>query len=78
MADRFEIPKECIDGRGELRSARKAFEKFVSTAQATPARSRRRGDGSRRRQDISASDFYAEKNVQARWTMRSRCCRPRI
>jgi phasin len=66
--DRFEIPKEMRSmAEASLDQARKAFEKFVSSAQATAGTIEERGATVR----AGAKDFgakaisYAEKNVQA-------------
>jgi phasin len=66
--DRFEIPKEMRSmAETSLDQARKAFEKFVSSAQATAGTIEERGATVR----AGAKDFgakaisYAEKNVQA-------------
>jgi phasin len=66
--DRFEIPKEMRSmAESSFEQARKAFEKFVSTAQQTAGSMEERGETVR----AGAKDFnaraisYAEKNVQA-------------
>jgi phasin len=66
--DRFEIPKEMRSmAESSFEQARKAFEKFVSTAQQTAGTMEERGETVR----AGAKDFnaraisYAEKNVQA-------------
>jgi phasin len=66
--ERFEIPKEMRSmAEASLDQARKAFEKFVSSAQTTAGTIEERGATVR----AGAKDFgakaisYAEKNVQA-------------
>ena len=67
VRDRFEIPKEMRSmAEASFEQARKAFEKFVDTAQATAdtieARNATVRAGAR---DISSKAIaYAEKNVQ--------------
>ena len=66
--DRFEIPKEMRSmAEASFDQARKAFEKFVSTAQATAGSIEEKGATVRAgAKDISAKAIsYAEKNVQA-------------
>jgi phasin len=66
--DRFEIPKEMrAAAEASFDQARKAFEKFVSTAQATAGTLEERGATVRAgAKDISAKAIgYAERNVQA-------------
>ena len=66
--DRFEIPKEMrAMAEASFDQARKAFEKFVSTAQATAGSIEERGATVRAgAKDIGAKAVsYAEKNVQA-------------
>jgi phasin len=66
--DRFEIPKEMRSiAEASFDQARKAFEKFVSTAQATAGSIEERGATVRAgAKDIGARAMsYAEKNVQA-------------
>ena len=66
--DRFEIPKDMRSmAEANFEQARKTFEKFISSAQATAdslsARTEAVGAGAK---DVSALAFsYAEKNVQA-------------
>src|ERR1700731_2226657 len=68
VRDRFEIPEQMRSmAEASLDQARKAFEKFVSSAQATAGTIEERGATVR----AGAKDFgakaisYAEKNVQA-------------
>lgn len=64
----FEIPKEMrAAAEASFDQARKAFEKFVSTAQATAGSLEERGATVRAgAKDIGAKAVaYAEKNVQA-------------
>jgi len=66
--DRFEIPKDMRSmAEASFEQARKAFEKFVATAQATAGSIEERGATVRASaKDIGAKAiFYAEKNVQA-------------
>ena len=66
--DRFEIPKEMRSmAEASVEQARKAFEKFVASAQATAGAIEARGATVRAgAKDISARAIgYAEKNVQA-------------
>jgi len=66
--DRFEIPKEMRSmAEASFDQARKAFEKFVATAQATAGSIEERGATVRAgAKDIGAKAIsYAEKNVQA-------------
>src|SRR5664279_5719439 len=66
--DRFEIPKEMRSiAEASFDQARKAFEKFVSTAQATAGSIEERGATVRAgAKDIGARAMsYAENNVQA-------------
>ena len=66
--DRFEIPKEMRSmAEASFDQARKAFEKFLSGAQATAGSIEERGATVRAgAKDISAKAIsYAEKNVQA-------------
>jgi phasin len=66
--DRFEIPKEMrAMAEASFDQARKAFEKFLSSAQATAGSIEERGATVRAgAKDISATAMsYAEKNVQA-------------
>lgn len=66
--DRFEIPKEMRSmAEASFDQARKAFEKFLSSAQATAGSIEERGATVRAgAKDISATAMsYAEKNVQA-------------
>ena len=66
--DRFEIPKEMRSmAEASFDQARKAFEKFVSSAHATAGSIEERGATVRAgAKDISAKAIsYAEKNVQA-------------
>ena len=66
--DRFEIPKDMRSAaEASFEQARKAFEKFVATAQTTAGTIEERGatvaSGAK---DIGAKAIsYAEKNVQA-------------
>jgi phasin len=65
---RFEIPKEMRSmAEASFDQARKAFEKFVSAAQATAGSIEEKGATVRAgAKDISAKAIsYAEKNVQA-------------
>lgn len=65
---RFEIPKEMRSmAEASFDQARKAFEKFLSTAQQTAGSIEQRGATMRAgAKDIGATAFsYAEKNVQA-------------
>ena len=64
----FEIPKEMRSmAEASVDQARKAFEKFVATAQQTAGSIEQRGASVRAgAKDISAKAMsYAEKNVQA-------------
>jgi phasin len=66
--DRFEIPKEMRSmAEASFDQARKAFEKFLATAQATTGSIEERGATVRAgAKDISSKAIgYAEKNVQA-------------
>ena len=66
--DRFEIPKEMRSmAEASFDQARKAFEKFLSSAQATAGSIEERGATVRAgAKDISSKAMsYAEKNVQA-------------
>jgi phasin len=66
--DRFEIPKEMRSAaEASFEQARKAFEKFVATAQATAGTIEERGATVRAgAKDVGAKAMsYAEKNVQA-------------
>src|ERR1700744_287069 len=75
----FEIPKEMRSmAEASFDQARKAFEKFLSTAQETAGAIEERGATMRAgAKAIATKAFsYAEKNVP-RWTMPSRCCTPR-
>jgi phasin len=66
--DRFEIPKEMRSmAEASFDQARKAFEKFVSTAQHTAGSIEERGATVRAgAKDIGTKAMsYAEKNVQA-------------
>ena len=66
--DRFEIPKDIRSmAEASFDQARKAFEKFVATAQATAGSIEERGTTVRAgAKDIGAKAIsYAEKNVQA-------------
>jgi phasin len=66
--DRFEIPKEMRSmAEASFDQARKAFEKFVATAQATAGSIEERGATVRAgAKDIGAKAIsYAEKNAQA-------------
>ena len=66
--DRFEIPKEMRSmAEASLDQARKAFEKFVATAQETAGSLEERSATVRAgARDIGAKAIsYAEKNVQA-------------
>ena len=66
--DRFEVPKDMRTmAEASFDQARKAFEKFIATAQsaadAVSARTASVGAGAK---DVNATAFsYAEKNVQA-------------
>ncbi len=66
--NRFEIPKEMRSmAEASFDQARKAFEKFVATAQATAGTIEERGASVRAgAKDVGAKAIsYAEKNVQA-------------
>jgi phasin len=66
--ERFEIPKEMRSmAEASFDQARKAFEKFLSSAQATAGSIEERGATVRAgAKDISSKAMsYAEKNVQA-------------
>jgi phasin len=66
--DHFEIPKEMRSmAEASFDQARKAFEKFVSTAQATAGSIEERGATVRASaKDVGAKAItYAEKNMQA-------------
>lgn len=66
--NRFEIPKEMRSmAEASFDQARKAFEKFVATAQATAGSIEERGATVRAgAKDVGAKAIsYAEKNVQA-------------
>ncbi len=66
--NRFEIPKEMRSmAEASFEQARKAFEKFVATAQATAGTIEERGATVRAgAKDVGAKAIsYAEKNVQA-------------
>ena len=66
--DHFEIPKDMRSmAEASFDQARKAFEKFVSSAQATAGSIEERGGTVRAgAKDIGAKAIaYAEKNVQA-------------
>jgi phasin len=66
--DRFEIPKEMRSmAEASLDQARKAFEKFLASAQQTAGSIEERGATVRAgAKDITATAIsYAEKNVQA-------------
>ena len=66
--NRFEIPKEMRSmAEASFDQARKAFEKFVATAQATTGTIEERGATVRAgAKDVGAKAIsYAEKNVQA-------------
>jgi len=66
--DRFEIPREMRSmAEASFDQARKAFEKFLSSAQATAGSIEERGATVRAgAKDIGARAIsYAEKNVQA-------------
>ncbi|HEY5126836.1 MAG TPA: phasin family protein [Bradyrhizobium sp.] len=66
--DRFEIPKDMRSAaEASFEQARKAFEKFVATAQATAGTIEERGATVRAgAKDVGAKAIsYAEKNVQA-------------
>ena len=66
--DRFEIPKEMRSmAEASFDQARKAFEKFLSSAQQTTGSMEERGATVRAgAKDISTKAIsYAEKNVQA-------------
>ncbi len=68
VRDRFEIPKEMRSmAEASFDQARKAFEKFLATAQETAGSLEERGATVRAgAKDISAKAVaYAEKNVQA-------------
>jgi len=66
--DRFEIPKEMRSmAEASFDQARKAFEKFIASAQATAGSLEERGVTVRAgAKDVGAKAIsYAEKNVQA-------------
>ena len=66
--DRFEIPKDMRSmAEASFEQARKAFEKFVATAQATAGSIEERGATVRAgAREVGAKAIsYAEKNVQA-------------
>jgi phasin len=66
--DRFEIPKEMRSmAEANFEQARKAFEKFLASAQQTAGMIEERGATARAgAKDIGAKAIsYAEKNVQA-------------
>jgi phasin len=66
--ERFEIPKEMRSmAEASFDQARKAFEKFLSGAQATAGSIEERGDAVRAgAKEIGAKAIsYAEKNMQA-------------
>ena len=66
--ERFEIPKEMRSmAEASFEQARKAFEKFLESAQQTAGSIEERGATVRAgAKDISSKAFsYAEKNVQA-------------
>jgi phasin len=66
--DRFEIPKEMRSmAEASFDQARKAFEKFIASAQATAGSLEERGATVRAgAKDVGAKAIaYAEKNVQA-------------
>jgi phasin len=68
VRDRFEIPKEMRSiAETSLEQARKAFEKFLASAQAAAGSIEERGATVRAgAKDINAKAIaYAEKNVQA-------------
>jgi phasin len=68
VKDRFEIPKQMRSmAEASVDQARKAFEKFVSTAQATAGSIEERGATVRAgAKDVSAKAIsYAERNVLA-------------
>jgi phasin len=68
VRDRFEIPEQMRSmAEASVDQARKAFEKFVSTAQATAGSIEERGATVRAgAKDVSAKAIsYAEKNVHA-------------
>jgi phasin len=68
LRDRFEIPKEMRSmAEASFEQTRKAFEKFLSTAQATAGSIEESGETVRAgAKDIGARAIsYAEKNVQS-------------
>jgi phasin len=68
VRDHFEIPKEMRSmAEASVEQARKAFEKFLTSAQATAGTIEERGATVRAgAKDIGAKAIsYAEKNVQA-------------
>jgi phasin len=68
VRDRMEIPKEMRSmAEASFDQARKAFEKFVATAQQTAGTIEQRGETVRAgARDISAKAIsFAEKNVQS-------------
>ena len=78
---RFEIPKEMRSmAEASFDQARKAFEKFLASAQASAGSLEERGATVRAgAKDIGAKAVsYAKRTCRLRWTMRSRCCTPRI
>ncbi len=79
---RFEIPKEMRSmAEASFDQARKAFEKFVSGAQAAAGSLEQRGATVRAgARDVSARALaYARKRTsRLHSTMRNRCCGPGI
>ena len=68
VRDRFEIPNDMRSmAEASFDQARKTFERFLDSAQATAGSIEERGDSVRAgAKDISAKAIaYAEKNVQA-------------
>src|SRR5947199_199570 len=68
VRDRFEVPNEMRTmAQASFDQARKAFEKFVATAQQTAGTIEQRGETVRAgARDISAKAIsFAEKNVQS-------------
>jgi hypothetical protein len=79
-SDRFEIPKDMRSmAEASFNQARTAFEKFLAGAQQTAGTIEEGGDGAAAAGAIGAKAFPMPKRTcRHRWTMRSRCCRPRI
>ena len=76
----FEIPKEMRSmAEASFEQARKAFEKFLTTAEQTAGSIEERGATVRAGAKDMAPEAmsYAEKTCRPRWTTRRRCCTPR-